>query len=125
MSNLTPSEAAQFAFSVIQKLRQSFPDQKQLTLSSTATLLAVLANPGIKQADLEDAVGGVKGGGLSKQLDMFSARHDKTSEAKKLIVKERNSINLKHNDIIVTEEGQRFAIEFATFLNKKLDRLQR
>jgi DNA-binding MarR family transcriptional regulator len=125
MSTLTPAEAAKLAFSLIQKIRQTFPDQKQLTLSSAATLMAVLANPGIKQADLEQAVGGVKTGALSKQLDLFSARHDKSTEAKKLIVKERNSENLKLNDIIVTEEGQRFAIDFAHFVNKQLDRLQR
>lgn len=125
MSNLTPPEAAQLALAVIQKVRKTFPQHKQLTMSSVATLMAVLANPGIKQADLETTVGGVKGGALSKQLDLFSARHDKTSEARKLVVKERNSENLKNNDIIVTEEGQRFAIEFADYLNKQLHRLKR
>jgi DNA-binding MarR family transcriptional regulator len=125
MKNLTPPEAAHLAFAVIQKIRASFPQHSQLTLTSAATLLAVLENPGIKQNDLERLVGNVNAGTLSKQIDIFSARSDDSPDAKKLIVKERNSINLKTNDVIVTEEGQRYSIDFADFLNKQLQRLDR
>jgi len=119
MNELSPDDAAKLAFVVIQKLRSAYKDNKQFSLATAATLTASLANPGIRQGDVVSLIGGLQGGAVSKQLDILEARDGKPGQPR-FVYKTRNELNRKENDIIITEEGERFKKELATLINKTL-----
>lgn len=116
---LTPTEAAQFALEVVKHLRETFDKAKGMSLATNATLLAALATPGSTQAALLQSVGSLSPGAISKQLDLLEGRNA-PSDRPRLIYKTRNELYRKENDVIVTEEGQRFAASLAKRLNRLL-----
>lgn len=116
---LTPTEAAALAFAAIQHLRATFDEEKQMTVTTAATLLAALANPDSNQSDITVTVGGLTAGGMSKQLDLLEGRFADSTRPR-LIYKARNEVNRKQNDVIVNEDGKKFTADLAKRINHLL-----
>lgn len=87
------------------------------------SLLAALKNPGTLQSDLLAEVGGVKDTALSRQLDILECveRPGFSVTGKRLVRREKNPRYRASNDIYLTEEGERFARDFATYFNDLID----
>jgi DNA-binding MarR family transcriptional regulator len=118
---LIPTEAAALALAAVQHLRTTFDEEKQMSLTTAATLLAALANPDSRQSDLTAVVGGLTPGAMSKQLDLLEGRYS-SPDRPRLVYKSRNEVNRKENDVIVTEDGTKFTADLAKRVNQLLKR---
>lgn len=124
MYDLTPTEASQVAFAVLQAVRARFEDQRQLTAAAVATLLASLSVEDIRQSDLPGIVKNVDAGGVSKQLDIFEGRR-KTNPQPALILRHVDDMQRRSFIIETTKEGQAFKRHLANVLNKELETLHK
>lgn len=124
MNEISPHDAIKLTYLIIQKLRQTYQGNKQFSLATAATLMASLSNPGMRQSDIIPLIGGLSSGSVSKQLDILEAR-DPTPGQPRFVRKVRNDENRKENDILVTEEGERFMLELAKLINKTVRAAQK
>ena len=119
MKKLTTSEALELAMSVLQMIRQAYPDHAQFPLAAAATLVACLSTPGVRQGDLTEMVGDLSGAAIGRQLDILQAR-GRGEDAPRLIYKTKNAENFRENDIVVTEQGQQFMRALTDEINRRL-----
>lgn len=124
MISLTPTDSARVLLLVIQHIRQQIKAGPNFTLANLATLLAVCENPGLLQPDIADAVGGVDGTTLARQLSLLAGRsRTEGGEAPlALIYTDRHPQNRRLNDVFLTEDGQKFSQDLSAYFSRVLTR---
>jgi len=123
MISMTPTDSAHVMLELIRFVRTQTQTGPKFTLANLATLFAVCENPGATQPDIASAVGSIDPATLTRHLNLLSGLS--TSEdmgVKPLVYTQRNVQNRRFNDVYLTEEGQRFANDFAAHFSKIINR---
>lgn len=123
--NPTPADSSHILLALVQFLRKRLKVGPGFSLANLATLLAVAENPGVLQADIEKAVGGVDSATLTRHLNMLAGlkRADSDVTVLPVVRTERNALNRRLNDVYLTPAGEKLMAELATQFNRLLTRV--
>jgi DNA-binding MarR family transcriptional regulator len=108
---------------LIRYIRAQTQAGPKFTLANLGTLFAVCENPGATQPDIANAVGAIDPATLTRHLNLLSGlSKSEDMGVPPLVYTQRNVQNRRFNDVYLTEEGKKFAEDFAVHFSKLMNR---